>query len=176
MNLLDFLFVIFVVACYFLSSLRGGSKQIFSFLVIIVSFVIAGRFYGGVADVFPERVFPESFAGTFGFVVVYGVALGLLSFLGRFFDGIFKQIHFGAIDRFVSIIIGVIKGFVLSCMTLAVLVLNYPTDTPLLTDSFAGSYLFSGAEKAAKLLPRKERKEIAENGSELMRIWKDQRD
>ena len=43
-NILDFTILLFIAACYLLSSLRGGVKQIFSFAALIVSFVVAGIF------------------------------------------------------------------------------------------------------------------------------------
>ena len=75
--------------------------------------MIAGRNYWDVGKVFPEKVFPESFAGAVGFLVVFLLAFGIVSLIGRFLDGIFKQIHFGVIDLFVSITIGILKGLTL---------------------------------------------------------------
>jgi len=170
-NFLDFVLLIFLVACYFLSSLRGGSKQIFSFAAIILSFVIAGRNYWDVGKVLPEKVFPESFAGTVGFVVVFLLAFGIVSLIGRFLDGIFKQIHFGGIDRFVGIAIGIVKGLTLGCMTVVILMVNYPADASILTDSIASPYILPAAHKFAKLLPQKEQKEFFGKEVDLQKFW-----
>ena len=91
-NILDFTILLFIVACYFLSSLRGGVKQIFSFAVLIVSFVVAGMSYPGVAGGFPDKVFPEEFANATGLVVVFLLAFGLFSLVGRLFDGDRKSV------------------------------------------------------------------------------------
>jgi len=169
-NLLDFVFLIFLIACYFLSSLRGGSKQIFSLAAIIFSFVIAGRNYLGVTKVLPEKVFPESVSGAVGFIVIFLLVFGVVSLIGRFLDGIFKQIHFGGIDRFVSIVIGILKGFTLGCMTVVILMVNYPGDTPIFTNSLASPYMLPTAHKFVKLLPQKEQKKFFGNEADLQRF------
>jgi len=170
-NFLDFVCLIFLIACYFLSSLRGGSKQIFSLAAIIFSFVIAGRNYWDVSKVFPENVFPESFAGTIGFVGVFLLVFGIVSLIGRFLDGIFKQLHFGAIDRFVSIAIGILKGLTLGCMTVVILMVNYPADASILTNSIISPYILPAAHKFATLLPNKEQKEFLGKESDLQKFW-----
>jgi len=170
-NFLDFVFLIFLIACYFLSSLRGGSKQIFSLAAIILSFAIAGRNYWDVGKVFPEKVFPESFAGTVGFVVIFLLVFGIISLLGRFLDGIFKQIHFGGIDRFVSIAVGIVKGLTLSCMTVVILMVNYPADALILTDSITTPYILPVAHKFARLLPQKEQKDFFSKEADLQTFW-----
>jgi uncharacterized membrane protein required for colicin V production len=171
-NILDFIFLIFIVSCYFLSSLRGGVKQIFSFLSIIGSFFVAGMYYLNVAAVFPEKVFPESFAGAAGFSTVFLVVFGAISLFGRFFlDGIFKRLHFGGIDRFVSIFVGLLKGFTLSCITIVILLINYPADSPVLTDSLGVPYMIPAAKVIIKLLPEEEQKEFIAQEIELREIW-----
>jgi len=170
-NFLDFVFLIFLIACYFLSALRGGSKQIFSLAAIILSFVIAGRNYWDVGKVFPEKVFPESFAGAVGFVVVFLLAFGIVSLIGRFLDGIFKQIHFGVIDRFVSIAIGILKGLTLGCMTVVILMLNYPADALIVTDSIISPYILPAAHKFVTLLPQKEQEEFFGKEADLQKFW-----
>ena len=171
-NILDFIMIVFVVACYFLSSLRGAVKQVFSFLAIIISFVLASMFYHGVAAVFPEKVFPESFAGAGGFVVVFLVVFSMVSLAGRCFDGIFKRLHFGGIDRIVSILIGLLKGFTLGCISIAILAINYPANSPILTDSVGSPYIIPAANILVKLLPKEEQKEFARKKIELEEIWK----
>lgn len=170
-NLLDFVWLIFIITCYFLSSLRGGSKQIFSFVAIIFSFMIAGQHYWDVGKVLPEKVFPESFAGAAGFVVVFLLAFVVISLIGRFLDSIFKYIHFSSIDRFVSKFIGVLKGLTLGWMTVVILMVNYPADLPLLTDSMVTPYLYPGVQKVATLLPKKEQKKFFAKEGDLKRLW-----
>ena len=171
-NFLDFLLLIFIISCYFLSSLRGGGKQLFSFFLIIVSFVIAGRYYWDIGGVFPEKVFPESFSGTAGFVIIFLLAFGALSFILRLFDGVFKILHFGGIDRIVSITIGILKGLVLGCMTVIILMINYPADKPILRNSLTCPYLLPEAGKLVKLLPSKEQKEYFSTERELKKLWR----
>ena len=170
-NILDFIFLIFIVSCYFLSSLRGGVKQIFSFLSVIVSFFVAGRYYLNVAAVFPEKVFPESFAGAAGFFTVFLVVFGAISLFGRLFDGIFKRLHFGGIDRFVSVFIGLLKGFTLGCITIVILLINYPADSPVLVNSVGTPYIFPAVKVLVKLLPEDEQKEFIAKEIELREIW-----
>jgi len=173
-NILDFTILLFIVACYFLSSLRGGVKQIFSLAALLVSFVIAGRFYPGVASVFPEKVFPETFANASGLVVVFLLAFGVISLAGRFFDGLFKRLHFGGVDRIISIIIGVLKGFALGCISIALLMVTYPADSPLLTQSVGTRYILPAVKVLVKLLPKEEQETFEESKAELGDLWEAQ--
>ncbi|MCX8012358.1 MAG: CvpA family protein [Desulfobacterota bacterium] len=171
-NFLDLLIIIFILAGYFLSSLRGGSKQIFSLLVILVAFFISGRYYWNIGGVLPEKVFPESFAGTVGFVIIFLLVFIFLTFIGRFFDTIFNLIHFGSVDRIVSIAFGIIKGLVLSNIALIILMINYPPEAPLLKNSMVSPYLLPSAKKLIVLLPPAEQKEFFRMEKELKKLWK----
>lgn len=171
-NILDFILLIFVIACFFLSSLRGGAKQIFSFVVIVISFMVASNTYGNIAKVLPEKVFPQSFAGTAGFVVVFLLVFGLISFVGRFLDEIFKRISFGRVDGILSRIVGIIKGVTLGGMAVVILMINYPADTSILTGSVACRYIIMPAvNKVATLLPQEEGKKFSDNEKQLKKIW-----
>ena len=151
-NILDFTILLFIVACYFLSSLRGGVKQIFSFAALIVAFVVAGMSYPGVSAALPDKVFPEEFANATGLVVVFVLAFGIISLLLRFFDGLFKRLHFGGIDRLINIVLGVLKGFTLGCISIAILMVSYPADSPILTKSVGTRYILPAAKAFTKLL------------------------
>ena len=166
-NILDFI----IIACYFLSSLRGGVKQTFSFLAVIISFALAGMFYGSIATVIPDKVFPESFAGAMGFTTVFLLTFGLISLAGRTLDDVFKRLHLGGIDRISSIILGILKGFTLSCMTVVMIMINYPADSSILTDSVGTPYIMPAAKVIVKLLPKEEQKTFSSNAEELMEIW-----
>lgn len=173
-NILDFTILLFIVACYFLSSLRGGVKQIFSFAVLIVSFVVAGMSYPGVAEVLPDKVFPEEFANATGLVVVFLLAFGIVSLVGRFFDGLFKRLHFGGVDRVISIIVGVLKGFTLGCISIAILMVSYPADSPILTQSVGTRYILPAAKVLTKLLPKEEQETFEDSEAELEGLWEAQ--
>ena len=170
-NILDFTILLFIVACYFLSSLRGGVKQIFSFVVLIVSFVLAGMFYPGFAEALPDKVFPETFAKASGLVLVFLLAFGSISLVGRFLDDLFKRLHFGGVDRSISIIIGVLKGFTLGCISIAMLMVSYPADSLILTESVGTRYILPAAKVLVKLLPKEEQETFEDSETELKDLW-----
>ena len=170
-NILDFIMLTFIAACYFLSSLRGGVKQLYSFIVIFASFFIAGRFYPGIAAVFPEKVFPVSFSGASAFVVLFIAAFGSISLVGKLLDDLFKRLHFGGIDRTVSILLGVLKGFVLACITMVIIIVTYPADNPTVADSVGARYIMPVARSITKLLPEEEQKKFHIKERELKEIW-----
>jgi uncharacterized membrane protein required for colicin V production len=173
-NMLDYLILGFVVFCYFLSSLRGGAKQIFSFLAVIGAFMVAAASYADIAKVFPEKVFPASFAGTAGFGTSFLLAFGMISLVGKFLDGAFKRMHFGGIDRVVSIVVGILKGFTLGCMMVTVLMVTYPADNPLLVESVSARYLMKPVRMVAKLLGSKDLKEFYKVQTEVTKTWEGQ--
>lgn len=170
-NMLDFLIIGYVVSCYFLSSLRGGAKQVFSWVSLFAAFLVAANTYADVAKVFPEKVFPASFAGTAGFAVMFLVVFAAISLLGKFLDGVFKQMHFGGIDHYVSVLVGLLKGVTLGCMTIVVLMITYSAENPLLTGSLGARYFAKPVRAVAKLLGPQDLKNFYRVESELAKIW-----
>lgn len=171
-GLLDYTLLTYLVACYMLSSLRAGPKQLFTFGVLIVSLIMTGNSYDGVSSIFPPKVFPDSFAGAFGFLVTFLVIFGLLSLAGRLLDDFFKRVSFGVVDAIVAKGVGILKGVVLGCMTVAVIMVNYPLDeSPVLTESVVLPHIMPAVKKTVLLLPKLDQKLFAETEKELKMEW-----
>lgn len=133
---------------------------------------MASVYYLDVAAVFPEKVFPESFAGAAAFSAVFLAAFGTVSLFGRLFlDGIFERLHFRGIDRFVSIFIGLLKGFTLGCIAIVILLINYPAESPVLVNSVGTPYILPAVKVLVKLLPEDGQKEFITKERELREIW-----
>ena len=76
-NILDYMLLIYLFVCFLLSSLRAGPKQLFTFGVLLVSFMMTGNSYEAISSIFPPKVFPDSFAGAFGFLLTFLAIFGL---------------------------------------------------------------------------------------------------
>ncbi|MCD6352658.1 MAG: CvpA family protein [Proteobacteria bacterium] len=174
-NILDFAILVFIGACFLLSSLKGGVELVFSFFVTVLSFMLAGRFYESFADLFPTEVFPPSFAEATGFTAAFLLIFGLISITGRYFDNLFNRLHFGGIDRVVSVALGLLKGFTLACMMVVIIMVNYPADCSIVTDSVSAPYITPAARVITTLLPQEEQKRFHAKEKELKRIWQKQR-
>lgn len=171
-NILDYMFLILIVLCYLLSSLRAGPKQLFSFVAVIAAFIFAGRSYGEIASIFPEQVFPESFAGSFSFFIIFLAAFGIISLVGRLFENLFNRISFGIIDSFVNKGLGLLKGFMLGCMTVAVLMINYTLkEAPILPESVSLPHIMPAVRFIATLLPPTDQKLFNKTDQELQKTW-----
>ena len=172
-NILDYTLLIYLVTCYLLSSLRAGPKQLFTFGILIVSFIMTGNSYEAVSSVMPPKVFPDSFAGAFGFMVTFLVIFGLLSLTGRLFDDFFKRVSFGVVDAVVTKGVGLLKGVVLGCMTVVIIMVNYTLDeSPVLDQSVALPYFMPGVRMTAMWLPKSDQKLFAETEKELEMVWR----
>ncbi|HNU71810.1 MAG TPA: CvpA family protein [Thermodesulfobacteriota bacterium] len=175
-NILDYSVLIFIVLCYLLSALRAGPKQLFSFILLVGAFFLTGRSYEEVSAVFPEKVFPPSFAGAFSFLIAFLAIFGVLSLLGRLLEDLFKRLSFGAIDSFVTRGLGVLKGIVLGCMLIAIVMVHYTSDeAPILSESASLPYLIPAVRVTVSLLSPEDRKLFAETDKELQTIWKARR-
>jgi membrane protein required for colicin V production len=170
-NILDFIMIVFVASCYLLSSLRGGVKQVFSTVVMVGSFVAASRFYHGIAAGFPKKVFPESFSDASAWVILFLLIFGGVSLVGKFLDDLFKRLHFGGIDRVVSIFLGLFKGLFLACAAMAIVIITYPPETSTIADSAGAPYLMPVAGGIVKLLPKEEQEEFHTKARELRDLW-----
>ena len=171
-NLLDYTLLTYLIACYMLSSLRAGPKQLFTFGVLVISLIMTGNSYDAVSSIFPPKVFPDSFAGAFGFLVTFLIIFGLLSLAGRLFDDFFKRVSFGVADAFIAKGIGILKGLLLGCMTVVVIMVNYPLDeAPVLYESVALPYMMPVVKKTVLLLPKSDQKLFTETEKELKMEW-----
>ncbi len=171
-NILDYTLLIYIFVCYLLSSLRSGPKQAFSLIVLIASFVMAGKSYEAVAFIFPPQVFPEAFAGAFGFLLTFLAIFGGLSLASRLLEDVFKRVSFGIVDNIVTRGVGILKGFLLGCMTIAVIMVNYTLDeSPVLSESLSLPYIMPAVGATAKLLPKSDQKLFAETYRELQMLW-----
>ena len=171
-NILDYTLLIYLVACYLLSSLRAGPKQAFSFLLLVLSFVLTGKSYEGVAIVFPKQVFPEGFAGAFGFLLTFLVIFGGVSLAARLLEDVLKRVSFGVVDNIVSRGLGILKGLVLGWMTIVIIMVNYTLDeSPVLSESVSLPYVMPGVRITAKLLTPMDQKLFAQTDRELRMLW-----
>ena len=171
-NMLDYTFLILVVVCYLLSSLRAGPKQLFTFLVTVASFFMAARGYEGVASVFPEKVFPPGFAGAVSFFLVFLVILGGISLAGRIMEDFFKRLSFGTADAFINRGLGVVKGFMLGCMTVVVIMVNYSLDeSPVLSESILLRHIMPVVRVTSKMLTPADKKLFLDTDRELQMLW-----
>ena len=172
-NILDYTLLIYLITCYMLSSLRAGPKQLFTFGILIVSFVMTGNSYEAVSSIFPPKVFPEAFAGAFGFLMTFLAVFGLLSLAGRLLDDFFKRVSFGPVDLFVTKGVGILKGVVLGAMTVVIIMVNYTLDeSPVLEESVALPYFMPAVRFTATLLPKSDQKLFAQTEKELEMVWR----
>ena len=137
--------------------------------------MLAGRFYEGFVVLFPVEVFPESFAEATGFTAAFLLIFGLTSITGRSFDNLFNRLHFGGVDRVVSVVLGLLKGFTLACMMVVIIMISYPADFSIVTDSVSAPYITPVARVVTTLLPQEDRKRFHLKEKELKRIWQKHR-
>jgi len=171
-NSLDYTLIIFIVCCYLLSTLRAGPKQLFSFVVIIISFILTGKSYEGVAAAFPREVFPQAFAGAFSFLLTFLAVFGLISLGGRMLEDFFKRLSFGPIDNIVNKGLGIVKGFLLGCMTIVVIMVQYTLDeSPVLSESLILPHIMPAVRATAGMLTPADQKLFKQTDKELQQLW-----
>lgn len=109
---IDIGLIIIIGGCIVWGFIRGGIREIFGILAIIIGIVGASRFYSKFAKLLPISSLPIAKAVSF-IIIFVGIALFivLIGFL------VHKLIHFvglGCLNRILGLVLGAIKGSLLA--------------------------------------------------------------
>lgn len=146
--LIDILALAVVLACIFLSMMRGVITEVTSLLTWIVAFLIAKWFAVSFAEIAFRSIEPQALAVAMSFVLLFLAAWLVQRLMRSLLTAMVSAVGLGGINRFLGGVFGAIKGILV--VTLVVMVCSF-TDLPE-TKDWKESYSVPYFETLAQLM------------------------
>jgi membrane protein required for colicin V production len=151
-NWLDWTFAAIVVASVAAAIMRGFVRELISLTSLVVGLVVAVAFYPRAALWFEDVTKSHEIAEGLGFLVLFvGILLlgSLVSLLGR---KLFKVAGLQWFDRFLGAVFGLLRGVIVDCILLFVL-LAFTIKPEAVRQSSLAPYVTAGANIISLAMP-----------------------
>ncbi len=150
MNLIDIVVAGLCVLFGVLGVVRGMVRQLFSLGGLIAGHLAGIRFYSDAVSALKLSFrYSEVVAYAVVFLAVYLVCL----ILGSFLEGRIRAAKLSFVDRFGGLVVGFMKGALLSVLLVFLLVIVLPKDSGVLRDSKAAPVAVSAGRWLAEVFP-----------------------
>lgn len=151
MNWLDIVIIVLLVASVIGGIFNGLIKTLFGLAGLIVGVVLAGRFYGSLAD-FMGFISNENAARVVAFIVIFACVCILAGILGLLLTKFVSAITLGWINRLLGGLFGLLTGSILIGAILVILV-KYAGISDIVAESALGTFLADKLPIVLGLLP-----------------------
>lgn len=173
-NVLDIIIIIILVFCTIWSFFKGIIREIFSLLALVLGIILARQFYYQTAQSWGRWLSPK--AGTIiAFILLFLVAYLVVVIIGKLFRKIIKTIELNWLDHAGGALLGFLKGLLLVCLLVTVLIMVLsPQEEVLRTSKLIPHivYIISLSDGLLKAIPPEIREDFQEKVKELKRFWK----
>lgn len=152
MNFLDVLIIIIMAFCIIRGLMLGLLSSISSLVAVIAGIYLSKRYYAVLADLLSNSGFPDSH-GIFSYILVF-----LIFFIGfKLLFIVIKQISsssgLSSVDKFFGVILGIVKGVLISGILITVIQVAMPPKSAIITNSLLLPY-YNSAIRASGLIPK----------------------
>jgi membrane protein required for colicin V production len=170
MNFLDIVLFIIIFALSIYGLIRGFVKEIVSIISIVLGLNIALHWYEEAAR-YLSFLNNQNQQNILGFIIVFiGVSL-LLSILGKLVSLVLKSINLGCLDHLLGLVLGFVKGVVVACVILLVLVSFLPPSNKVLAGSQLAPSIISITKTIVVLAPSGFKEQFMVNLDKLHKVW-----
>jgi uncharacterized membrane protein required for colicin V production len=149
---------------------RGATREIFSFLALIIAYVISCRYYLLIAPLLQKRISIPWAQNAIGFTLIFIIIYMCVAIAGWLVSQFIKLIHLKPLDRFAGIFIGLAKGYLIACFIIIIVLLTLPQDSSLVETSLISKYSVPVVEKIAQFFPTSFKTIIEERIKELKKL------
>jgi membrane protein required for colicin V production len=174
-NILD----IIVVAVLMLSSIysfyKGTVREIFSFLALVMGVFFAWQFYHQTARICEGWLGSTGASNTISFIFLFLAGYIITILLGTLLQKVISTIQLKWLDHLGGVIVGLLKGCFLVCLLIFILVMVFPSQSPLIQTSRLAPYLISWSDMVVKFISPAIRQNFHKKIDELKRLRKRQR-
>jgi len=171
LNYLDIVFITIISAFSIFGLIRGFIKEIVSIISIVLGLYIAIHWYGEAAR-YLTFLKDQNLQDILGFIIVFiGVSL-ILSLLGKLVSLALKGIDLGCIDHLLGLVFGFVKGVVVVCAILLVLVSFLPPSNKRLAESQLTPDIISLTKAIAAFSPPSLKERFTVKLDELKKVWR----
>jgi membrane protein required for colicin V production len=173
MNVLDIVFLVLLGASVIYSLIRGLTREIFSFLAVILGFFGASYGQSWAAGWLQGWVHQETLAQILGFALLFVLIALAVSLLGRLLSGVIRKGGLGWADRMGGAAFGFLKAILLIAIILLVLTAFLPPRSELLRESKVSPVALAVARGLSFLVPEKFQDLYQQKEKELKKYWAD---
>jgi membrane protein required for colicin V production len=171
MNGLDWFLIGIGILCFGRGLFRGAISQFFGIAGVIGGFLLAAHTYQSVGRQL-STVFPGlPGAGAISFAVIFLLAWVSVGMVGYWAGKLLRKTGLGFLDRLMGGVIGIGKALILAIITIALLTLILPPQSPLLAQSYLTPYVQEAAELVFKATPRELQELFEEKQKTFKHHW-----
>jgi membrane protein required for colicin V production len=155
MNWLDVVVIVFLVITTFTGLSKGFIKTIIPLLGIILGVVLAGRFYGSLADGLSTWLHSPSQANIAGFAIIFIVVVIISLIVASLLSKFLSLLYLGFVDTLGGAVLGfVIGGFVCGAILTLITKYNFPGMEGTIHNSALASFFVAHFNMVLPFLPK----------------------
>ena len=166
MSPLDILVVVILVLFLIRGAMRDVTRQLFSLIGITLSLLIASQSFSWAILHLPIVNSPGFAQSIWAFVIIFLLLTFILSVLFWLIRMLLNRLHPSIIERLASAFLGLVKGALIGCLILLIVIVSYPNYRPIWNSRLISLYL-PAVEKLSRLFPPQFRFNCEEKLKEL---------
>jgi len=173
-NVLDIIILSILFFCTIRSFFKGIIRETFSLLALVLGIILARQFYYQTAQSWGRWISPKA-GNIIAFILLFLVAYLVVLIIGKLFRKIIKTIELNWLDHVGGALLGFLKGLLLVCLLVTVLIMVLsPHEEVLRTSKFIPHvvYIISLSDGLLKAIPPEIRRGFQEKVEELKGFWK----
>ncbi len=140
LNILDFALLMALVLSAILGLFRGLVREVLSLAAWIVSFWVAQRYDGIVAERLLQAINPQSLRELAAFLILFLGTIVVLALFNRIMALLVKASRLGVYDRMLGALFGALRGAVVGLVFIALADLTPLPETAQWQDSMLADY------------------------------------
>ncbi|MGH9432318.1 MAG: CvpA family protein, partial [Terriglobia bacterium] len=166
-NWLDWVLAVVVIVSVVSAVRKGIIGEIVSLATLIVGLIVAAAFYTRAAVWFQDFAKSKDVALALGFLLLFLGVLAAGALIAWVVQKLVKKAGLQWFDRFMGAIFGLVRGIVIDCVILMVM-MAFAIKTQAVSRSALAPYVSTGARGLALVMPRDLRAQFA-NGFDKFR-------
>jgi membrane protein required for colicin V production len=166
MGPLDILIGIILVLFLIRGVMKDVTRQLFSLIELFLALLIASQSFSWAILHLPIANSPEFAQSVWAFLIIFLLLTVLMSLLFWVIQKLLNRLHPSLIDRLASACLGLVKGILVSCLLLLVVIVSYPSYRPIWNSRFI-SFFLPAVENLSRLFPPEFRFNYKEKSKEL---------
>jgi len=166
MGPLDILILVVVALFLIRGAMKDAARQLFSLIGLFLSLLITSQTFPWVVLRLPIANSPGFAQSIWAFVTIFLLITIVISLLFWLIQMLLNRLHPTIVDRVASAFIGLVKGILVSCLILFIVIVSYPHYRPLWNSRLI-SFFLPAVESLSHLFPPQFRFTVEEKSKEL---------
>jgi membrane protein required for colicin V production len=175
LNPLDFLILAIVGLCLIRSLFRGAVREVFSILSLVIAYIISAQYFQPFLKVLPSKLSGSPFGNLIAFAALFVCTAIVVNLIGWALHKLVGLIHLTLLDRIAGGILGLVKGSLVVCIVIVVLITFLPNKSSLVRNSSLSAHTIAIVDVVSAIFPKKLRSLYRGKRKELEREWKKSR-